>query len=361
MRDFQNIKNLRESNPFVTRFGIKLEDIPYLYVPFDELMNYPVEQTILEQFQLKEIGNFFAITGGGGRGKSSILNYLLLKLSHPGSKVLCVKLYQFTDEIKDSRDLLKLVITKISQMVSDYQSLGPDQKEKAKKLLAKEYSYTSEEKKSAKYGLKAWFDAIPFLLGFETTLVDEIATQSGVKITESVTLDDLIEFTNQLIGILKAKGINHIIILLDETDKIRDGNAKISSDDARKYFSTILHKLEKTHCSYLFVMNEQYGTPEFKSAVLDNYFSKVLVVPQITKKESLRKIIEKRTTAACGSVKFADVWDEDCIDLLFDFYTKNTLRQVMDACSVSVDRAYSDSSESVSVKHVNSAIIDATS
>src|SRR5574337_332024 len=356
-----NVEKLYHFDPFSGKTGIPLEDIQYFYVPFDQLMNHSqIETILLTEFKKQAIGKFYGLLGKSGSGKSSVLNYLLSELSSAGSKTFCIKINEFYDNITGTRDLLRHIIRKIHRMSSQFIKLGETEKNQARKMLAKEYVYTSEERQTAKTGLKTWFNVIPMVLGMSIDASTELESQSGVEITEDTTLEELIVFTNQLVESLqKNAGITHVVVMLDETDKIRKpGTTEISSDEAKTFFLDAISKLEKTKCSYVFVLNNQYNTASFKSSILEPYFTKTLEIPSITTQKAMTMIIEKRTKAACGQVKLNDVWDESCMDHLYSFYEKESLRQLMPVCRNSIEKARSDDAETISVRHVKHAIME---
>ena len=89
-------------------------------------------------------------------------------------------------------------------------------------------------------------------------------------------------------------------------------------------------------------------------------FSHFLSVPSISTESSLQRIIEKRTRAACGAVKYCDVWEEFSISPLFNYYKSHSLRALMPICSLSVQKARSVGSETISIAHIHNSILDMT-
>jgi len=361
--ELDNVEKLYRYDPFSGRFSIPVEDIPYFYVPFDELMNHTVvESVLLEEFKKENIGGFYGIIGKSGSGKSSVLNYILSETSQTKSKIFCVKINVFFDDLNGPRDFLKHIIKQIYINSTQFVKLDENEEKQARKMLAKEYSYTSEERKSVKFVLKAWFNVIPVILGLSGEVSGELQRQTGVEITEETTVNDLIGYINQMIEFLQEKtSIEHVIIMLDETDKIRkSGSSEISSDQAILFFQDIIPKLANTKCSYIFVLNSQYKNQKFKESILDPYFTATLEIPSITTQKSMIKIIEKRTQAICGDINLEKAWDEGCMDLLFEYFENESLRQLMPACRISVEKARSGGSETVSVTHVRHALVDET-
>lgn len=359
-----NVEKLSNFDPFSLKTGISVEDIKDFYVPFDEMLNHnQIEQKLIEEFQKDHPAKFFGIMGESGSGKSSILNYLMSYFSNEGKKVFCIKVRSFS-EIKSPRDLLHNIVKIIYDMSTQFVSLEPEQKEEAKKVLSNQYTLVQRKEKGAKLGIRAWYNIIPLIAGIEGSVSASIKTQSEVITHGNPTVNDLTTYLDQIVSILQEKaGMKHIIIMIDETDKIRgDDGKELSIESAIKYFNENLPVLEGIRCSYIFVMNAQYNNDEFRSHVNDR-FAPIMMVPPLTKKESIQKIIEKRTQAACGSVSFDDVWEQFTIDLLFEHYNNakvNKLRSLTQLCNLAVQYAKSEGSETISQEHILNARLDMT-
>ena len=344
------------------RTGIPVEDIDDFYVPFDEMLNHPtIEEKLVEEFQKQHLAKFFGIMGKSGSGKTSILNYLLGRFSKNDSNIFCIKLNNFP-EIRTPNDLLKNIIKMIFDMSSQFLDLSPEQKLEAKKVLSNEYSFAKRKEMGVKLGIRAWFNIIPFIAGIDGSVAVALNTQSEVAAKGTPTTNELLTFLDQIVSILQEKAnMKHVVIMIDETDKIRAPNESESTvDSAIQFFSDNLPVLEETRCSYVFIMNDQYDTDAFQERVLDKFFP-LLKVPSISTKPSLQKIIEKRTQAACGTVNYDDVWEEFSIDLLFQYYRDHSLRTLMPLCSFSVQKAKSEGSETISVSHIQNSMLEMTS
>lgn len=359
-----NVDRLYEFDPFSIKTGIPLEDIADLYVPFDELMNYEViEGKMVTELKKQTIGKFYGIIGKSGSGKSSTLNYLLAEMSKNGSKTFCIKLNNFSDEIKEPRDLLRNVVKKIYDMTLQFTSLTNPQKQEAAKVLAHSYSFSTRKERKISFGLKAWFDIIPLLVGIKPEFSVELKKQTEIVTKSEPSIEDLLVYLDQIVDILKNKaGMSHIVIMFDETDKIHQpGESEPSVDSAIRFFGNNLPILEKTGCSFIFIMNEQYENEKFKKMILDSYFSPILKVPTITSKKSMEMIIEKRTRAACGGVRLNEIWDEGTMDLLYSYYDGKSLRELMPICNISIQKARDCGSETISVNHLKNAMMEFTS
>ena len=213
-----------------------------------------------------------------------------------------------------------------------------------------------------KLGIRAWYNIIPLIAGIRGDVSASIKSQSEVIIQGNPTVNDLAIYLDQIVSILKEKAeMKHVIIMIDETDKIRsdDGN-KLSAESATRFFNESLPALESIGCSYIFVMNNQYNNDGFKNQITDR-FAPIMMIPSLTRKESIQKIIEKRIQAACENVSFNDVWEQFTIDLLFEHYSKtkvNKLRSLTQLCNLSVQNAKSDGSETISQEHIQNARLD---
>lgn len=358
-----NVDKLYDFDPFSLKTGIPLEDIRDLYVPFDEMMNYQIiEGKMLDEFKKQTLGKFYGIIGKSGSGKSSILNYLLSELSKNDSKTFCIKLNNFSDEIREPQDLLRNIIKKIYDMTVQFTQLSTPQKEEAVKVLSHSYSYAIRKEKKISLGLKAWFNIVPLLVGIKPEFSMELRKQSEIVTTTKPTIDELLTYLDQIIDILKNEAkMNHVVIMFDETDKIREpGESEPSVESAIKFFSKNLPILEKTGGSFIFIMNEQYDNERFDTMIVRNYFNPILKVPTITSKKSMEMIMEKRTRAACSNAKLNEIWDEGTMDLLYEYYKEKSLRDLMPICNISIQKARSGGSETISVSHVKSAIMEFT-
>ena len=242
-------------------------------------------------------------------------------------------------------------------MSSQFNALSNEEKQKTEKLLANQYSYTSEERRKIKLSLKAWFNVIPMILGLEGKIGGELEKQTGYVLENSADLDDLIEFTNQTIEILHNAGKDHVLIMFDETDKITDLDTDEYSDkQAITFFSTMIPVLSKINCSFVFVLNSQYDTLNFKSLVTDKYYDKFIKIPKI--QATINKIIEKRIQAVCGNVPLHEIFDPDALQRLEEFYEKTSLRHLTTACKYAIEKAWGNGSEKITGFHVKDAIFD---
>jgi Cdc6-like AAA superfamily ATPase len=359
-----NVDRLYDYDPFSMITGIPLEDIEDLYVPFDEMMNYSViEKKMLDEFTRQSMPRFYGILGRSGSGKSSILNYLLAKMSRENSRTFCIKLNNFSDEIREPKDLLRNVIKKIHDMSSQFVSVPDEQKEHARKILSHSYSYAARKEKGSSLRLGGWFNIIPFIVGIRPEVGTKLKQQSEIVTHSESTSDEMLTYLDQIVDILKNEAkMDHVVVMFDETDKIREvDQTEPSVESAIKFFAKNLPVLEKTKCSFIFIMNEQYDSNSFKAKILDNYFAPVLKVPPIESKRSIEMIIQKRTKATCGDIGFGDVWDEGTTDLLYEYYREKSLRQMMSICRLSIQKARDGGSETISVSHVKNAIMELNS
>lgn len=357
-----NVEKLYDFEPFVIKTGIPVEDIDDFYVPFDEMQNHPtIEERLVAEFKKHNLEKFFGVMGKSGSGKTSILNYLLNRFSKNNSEVFCIKLNNFSD-IQTPQDLLKNIIKTIFHMSSQFLDLSEDQKLEAKKVSSGKYSLAERKERGKRLGIRPWFNVIPFIAGIDGQVAMDLRTQTSVEITESSSISDMLTFLNQTISILHEKAhMRHVVIMIDETDKIRSSDeTKSAVDSAMQFFNTNLPVLEKTNCSYVFVMNDQYDTDVFREKILDK-FSPLLRVPSISTESSLQQIIEKRTRAACGNINYDDVWEKFSINSLFQYYKEHSLRTLMPICSLSVQKARSEGSETISIGHIQNAILEMTS
>lgn len=353
------VENLYKNDPFASKSEITTEDIDYLYVPFDDLIGIDVENGLLCDLKKSSIGKFYALIGDSGYGKSSILNYILVKLATEGSKTFCIKLNEFPIETKnDPRILLTHILKMINKMSQQFTSLGGDERMEIQKLLAREYTFTSMERKKICAKLQVWINVIPALLGVKGDIGGEIEKQSGVVLTGEKDLGDLIVFINQLVTLIKRYGFEHVLIMIDETDKITDSDGyTISWESAVSFFNAMLPVLQKTNCSYLFVLNSQYDNPTFKKQILSK-FDRQMSIPKIDKIKGIGKIIEKRTKAVCDSMPVDSIWESGTFDELFKFYKKTSLRSLSTACRLSVEKARKIGATVISINSVKEAILD---
>ena len=352
---------LYKLDPFSTKLEISIQDIPQLYVPLEDLTGKKVESIVLEDFAKPKAGSFYALIGDSGSGKSSVLNFLLSTFSlAKGGRTLAIKLNEFPSEVNEPKDLLTHIIGKVYTSTSEFNKLTPGEKKEAQRLLSSEYAFTSSEREKASMGLKAWFTMIPALLGLEGSVGYELEQQSGATYKTESTVDDMISFTNQLVEIIRSKGkMDHVLIMMDETDKItKPGEYELSVSNAITFFGSVLPVLSKTNCSYLFVMNSQYDNEEFRKRVLEQYIDKVISIPRIPDIAGINRIIEKRTKAVDSKVELRAIWEEKALSALHDYYKEKSLRHFITACKFAVDKAWRNNSDSIMEVHTKDAILE---
>lgn len=354
------VDKLYKFDPFATKSEINPQDIDSLFVPFEDLVDSNVESVLLNDLKKKTIGKFYGVIGNSGYGKSSILNYFLVKLANESkTKTFCIKINGFPNEIKnDPKTFLTHILKQINQRTHEFNSLGMGDKAKMQKLLANEYSFISEERSKVVMGLEAWVNVIPGLAGIKGNIGKEIETQSSIIFKESKDLQDLIEFINQLVGLIQTKGFEHVLIMIDETDFITTPEGdKLSYKHAISFFNAMMPVLAKTNSSYLFVLNAQYDNTDFRKQILGK-FDRLVSIPMISKQKGIGKIIEKRTKSVCGSETIENIWESGTFDVLFKFYQKSSLRDLIMACKFSVEKAWKTGSPTISLSSVKEAILD---
>ncbi len=359
MQSNANIQKLYQFDPFPNKGEILVADIGDLYVPFDELRGVPTESILLEDLNRSSISKFYSVIGDSGVGKSSVLNYWLYKLSLEKNNVFCIKLNEFAVEINnDPKILLAHILKKIYKMTTDFKDLGNTEKIECQKLLANNYSYTNEEGRKLKAGVKAWFHAIPMILGIEGDVGGEISKQTSVTIENNTEIADLIDFINQTINILHDFGKEHVLIMFDETDRLITPNTNESVEEsAITFFETIIPVLRQINCSFVFVLNSQYSTPTFQSKITNRYFDKSISIPKI-QPEEIFKIITKRTNAVCDGINLEDIWESDALHRLTEHYGNTSLRNLTTSCKYSIEKAWKDGAELITGHHAKNAIQD---
>jgi len=339
---------------------ISIEDIDDLYVPFYELSQSDVERVFLDDSKKAVMSKFYGIIANSGYGKSSVLNYLLIKLSEDNG-TFCVKLNEFPEQLnEDPKTLLNHILKKILRISKEVNDMDDKYIKEGQKLLAHSYSYTSSEKKAISASIKAKLQAIPLIFGIEANARTNLEKQALTSITDQATLEDLIEYMNHLVSLLQNEAkIRHLVVMIDETDKITSPrSSEPSSELAKSFFGKIIPVLSKTNCSYVFVLNSQYNSNDFQTRVLDNYFDNSVHIPRLNSIGDVRRIIEKRTKAVCGNVDIDEIWDSDGIRRLYEFYNEHSLRHLMNACKFSIVKAWKDEAEKISSFHVKDAIMD---
>lgn len=356
-----NISKLYTNNPFPDKMEIAVEDIVDLYIPFDSISETPIESQFLDDFKKENISKFYGLTGNTGFGKSSTLNYLLVQLSNDISNTFCIKLNEFPDEIKgDPKILLKDILRKIFRISKKVNEMDKNDRDEAMKLLAHSYSYTSSKRKSITAGIKAKLQVIPLIFGLDADVRGQLESQSGTTVNEEATIDDLIEFLNYIVDIIESKGgFKHVLIMIDEMDKITSPEStELSSDQAIKFFSKMLPVLSKTKCSYVFALNSKYNSNKFQEQVVSQYFDHYVSIPKLKTIENVTSFIKKRTEAVCGSINLEEIWENDGLVKLFDYYKQNTLRHLMIACKFSILKAWKAESAKITSFHVKDGIME---
>ena len=350
------IKFLYNNDPFPNKTEIPVEDIESLYVPFDSF-GFQIEGKIIRDLKRSSDWKFYGIIGESGYGKSSVLNYLLSKLVKDSNEIFCVKLNGFIGEINnDPKNLLTQILHRIHTVMVEFNKLKEREKNRARLLLANEYEFTSEDRRKAKSELNVCFNVIPMVLGLTGKIGGDIESHTSVVTKGSKTLDELIDFLNQLVGILQKNGTKRVIIMFDETDRITSpdtGNTSVKQ--ATVFFNTMLPVLRKMKFSYIFVLNSQYNSKIFRKNILDKYFDELIGLPKL-KKKNIRKIIEKRTQTVCGKMAVEKIWDEEALTELENYYEKTDLRKLTNACRYAIEKAWFNASTSISIFHVKDAI-----
>jgi len=340
---------------------ISIEDIDDLYVPFNELSESNVENIFLEDAKKEKMGKFYGIIADSGFGKSSFLNYLLIKLSNYPYQTFCVKLNEFPEQLnEDPKVLLNHILTKVFRIATEVNKMDKADVKKAQELLAHSYTYTSSEKNGINAGIKAKIQAIPMIFGIEADARGHLETQAGATIENKANLEELIDFMNHLIDLLQKEAkMKHVVIMIDETDKITPPKSnEPSSELAKSFFGKMIPVLSKTNCTYIFVLNSKYDSKEFQKEVIGNYFDQCISIPRLDSVDDVKKIIEKRTKAVCGDIGLNEIWEEDGIRRLYEFYQESSLRHLMNACKFSIGKAWKDEAEIIMSFHVKEAIMD---
>lgn len=353
------LEQLYTRNPFASKMFIPVYDIPYLYVRFDEMTRRSTEGVILEDIRKDRLFPFYMLIAPSGSGKSSFLHFLLHESYKSRWPVFPIKVDEFVEETVDAKQLLRHLLKKVSEQASLFNKLDKKMKQKAQKLMASEFSFTSGEREKLGGKVTAWLNAIPAILGIKSEVSAEIESFSQTVLKQDASVDDLIMFVNQLSDLLAgdAKKVR-TMFLIDETDKILDATSKFSPERASMFFKKVVPLLSKTKATYLFVANSQYDTPQFHKDILESLFDRIIKIPAIESKEGLRKIVYKRTSAAIGEADPKKLWSDEALEFLFRLYKDRSLRDVMWVCRVAVENAWKEPAAAVDIGHVKDAALE---
>ena len=353
-----SIELLYRYDPLGSKMPIPIYDIPSLYVSFDQITGRDLESVFFDDVKREKMGRFYSLIGGSGAGKSSILNYFSSELFDLKFGVFSVTIDEFVSDVNPKR-VLTHFLKKINEMASQYNRLPEKEREKTRKLLAAEYSYTAGEKNSLIGSLRAWAHVIPAILGLESKVSGGLETYTETVIKQSADLDDLIVFANEMVEYIRSdEKVKHVIFFVDETDKITEPEKIMPSARlAELFFQKMIPILSKIDCSFMFVMNQQYDTPRFKRKILDNYFDRILKIPLISDRKGIETILDKRIKAVCDA-SVQDVFEEQGIEQLFKVCRDRSLRDFIWVSKISVEKAWREAADTINISHVRDAMLE---
>ncbi len=332
---------------------IPINELPYLYEPFEKISNKKIETKIISSIQKNHV---IIIKSDGGTGKTCAVNYSLLQLQDDIFPIVLSPFMEEVDEVCNStKEFTRFVLNQTLHAVKNFSNLSKDTEKKVRDALAIETSFIESKKYSIGGSFRAAFSILPFIAKVEAGVKADLENYASKAIKSKIFNTQRIEAIRGLCETIEAHNLKPVFYI-DDTDKFLKREDLDLSKLVPKFFGQILLGLIKLDRPLILAAHAYYTKSASYRDAESNYVDQVIILPELNK-TGIISLINTRIKAVDSSKNIKNVFEDNAIKSLIKYYnSKKIIRNLMLICQESIDLADSQGTK-VSKSMVDSFIV----